>query len=401
MNKMRNLISALLGLAVLAALAGCSGPEPVHSDSPVQTPTPQPAETDTPTPTPQPPTATPRPTETPVMATPTQTPYITSTPIPASQMQGEWRRITTADGLCTDWPVFIGHWYIGTSTTTICSLPRSIDEAAWDTMSIPQGTRVTAAVKFPPGGGLGIATDEGVCRDISWLTEERPSGPVWECLAAEEGVPTGIRRMVSLAGKPVYMLADSVMYENQTYNIPEMVDNEDAHPTWIAVSGEFRPRPSSRVEIWIGTDGYGIIVVHPDTGAIERHTTSDGLPGNSIRDINTAGENYHYGYQYVWVATDNGLGYWDGESWITYTTEDGLPSNDVRGVASGGGRRNIIWVATGGGVAYFDGQSWRAFTHEEGLPEGDLNGVKFSGDKIWFSTRGSGLLVFVIQTPTQ
>ncbi len=56
MNKMRNLISVLLGLLVLA---GCGGPKPVHSDSPVQTPTPQPTEPATPIP---PPTATLRPT---------------------------------------------------------------------------------------------------------------------------------------------------------------------------------------------------------------------------------------------------------------------------------------------------------------------------------------------------
>ncbi len=127
MNKMRNLISVLLGLLALAMLTGCGGPEPVHNATLLQIPTPQPAETNTPTPTP-PPTETPWPTETPVVVTPTQTPHATRTPIPASQMQGEWRRITTADGLCTDWPLFIGVWYIGTGTTTICYSTEPVDE---------------------------------------------------------------------------------------------------------------------------------------------------------------------------------------------------------------------------------------------------------------------------------
>lgn len=78
MNKMRNLISVLLGLLVLAALAGCSGQEPAYSDSPVQTPTSQPTETATSTPTP-PLTATPYPTE-----VPTSVP----TPLPTVEVGG-------------------------------------------------------------------------------------------------------------------------------------------------------------------------------------------------------------------------------------------------------------------------------------------------------------------------
>jgi WD40 repeat protein len=54
MNRIRNSIPALLGLLVLAALTGCSVPEPILTNIPTQAPTTQPAETDTPTPTQQP-----------------------------------------------------------------------------------------------------------------------------------------------------------------------------------------------------------------------------------------------------------------------------------------------------------------------------------------------------------
>jgi hypothetical protein len=391
--------STLLGLAALAMLTGCSGLSPVHSDVLTQTPAPQPAETDTPIPTPQlvenvmptpvlSPAVTPWPTPTPDAPTPTQTPYVTSTPIPASQMRGEWRRITTADGLCTDWPLFIGSWYIGTGTTTVCyTTSSSGNEITWLTTTVPLGTRVTAVDKFPTDGSALYATDAGAC----WHGGH-------ECQAPDERYPyKDIRRIDQIVVDPVLMLSKAVVYKEQVYSVPEIVGAEDAYPTWIAVSGV--TYGGVVPEIWVGTNGYGVVVIQPGTESLTRYATADGLPGNLVRDISTEKCPKYCDFRDIWVATDNGVGHWDGQQWTAYTTADGLPSNDVRGVASN--QRNTVWIATAGGVAYFDGQSWQAFTHENGLPEGDLNGVLFRGDEIWFSTRGSGLLVFVIQTPTQ
>jgi hypothetical protein len=391
--------STLLGLAALAMLMGCSGLSPVHSDVLTQTPAPQPAETDTPIPTPQlvenvtptpilSPAVTPWPTPTPDAPTPTQTPYVTSTSIPASQMRGEWRRITTADGLCTDWPLFIGSWYIGTGTTTVCyTTSSSGNEITWLTTTVPLGTRVTAVDKFPTGGSALYATDAGAC----WHGGD-------ECQAPDERYPyKDIRRIDQIVVDPVLMLSKAVVYKEQVYSIPEIVGAEDAYPTWIAVSGV--TYGGVVPEIWVGTNGYGVVVIQPGTESLTRYATADGLPGNLVRDISTEKCPKYCDFRDIWVATDNGVGHWNGQQWTAYTTADGLPSNDVRGVASN--QRNTVWIATAGGAAYFDGQSWQVFTRDNGLPEGDLNGVLCRGDEIWFSTRGSGLLVFVIQTPTQ
>jgi putative hemolysin len=311
-------------------------------------------------------------------------------------IQGVWRRFTTADGLCSDRPLFIGHDFIGTNTTTLCSLPENTDEPDWLTTSVPQGTRVTAAVRFPPSGGLSVAIDEGVCDDISW-SRPNASGPVWECRTSEQGFPyTDIRGMVSLGVDPVVMLADSVAYNEQVYQIPDLVGATDARPTWIAVSGNYGRYP----EIWVSTNGYGIVVIRPETEEIARHTTDNGLPGNDVRDVNAAVENDGSNDRYVSVATNSGVRCWDGVQWRAYTTADGLPSNDVRGISSAGGRRDNVWAATADGAAFFDGRSWRAFTRADGLPDGDLNGVTVTMRKdgtpnVWFSTRGSGLLLYI------
>jgi hypothetical protein len=388
MSKMRSLISTLSFLLALAALTGCSVPEPAPTHTPARAPASQPVETDSPLPTPQPietstPTATPRPTEPPLPATPTpeiSLPLPTATPIPASQMRGEWRRITTADGLCTDWPVFIGVWYIGTGTTTVCYSTKPMDETTWPTRTVPLGTRVTAVDKFPPGGGEMYATDAGMC----WY-----DGVDWRCQTPAEGYPyKDIRRIDHINDEEVLMLADAIIYQGQTYNISEIVGAEDARPTWISVSDQYAPPPFPK--IWVGTSGYGVVVIQPATGVITQHTTADGLPGGAVRDIDVGAQ--------IWVATNSGVGRWDGQQWTAYTTLDGLPSNDIRGVAA---YQNTVWAATAGGAAYLDGQSWRAFTHENGLPEGDLNGVRGGRGEVWFSTRGSGLLVFVVQIPTQ
>jgi hypothetical protein len=304
-------------------------------------------------------------------------------------MRGEWRRITTADGLCTDWPVFIGVWYIGTGTTTVCYSTEPVDETTWPTRTVPLGTHVTAADKFPPGGGEMYATDDGVCGY---------DGVDWMCQTPAEGYPyADIQRISHIEVEPVLMLTDAVVYQEQLYDIPETVGIEDARPTWIAVSGQYGPFLSPS-EIWVGTNGYGIVVIQPETREITHHTTDNGLPGNIIRDIEVDATLRAYPERRVWVATDNGVGRWDGQHWTAYTTADGLPSNDVRGVAP---YQGTVWVATAGGAAYFDGRSWQAFTRENGLPEVDMSGVMGGGGEVWFSTRGSGLLIFVIQTPTQ
>ncbi len=319
---------------------------------------------------------------------PIQTPYYTVTPIPAGQLHGEWRNITTADGLCTNTPLFIGSNFIGTGTTQMCYL----GDNGWITVQVPQGTRVTAANRFPPGGGWEVATDNGHC-DV-------PSGE-WECQSVAAGFPySNIKAIVPLVSQSVYMLTDSVVFSSTTYRISEIVGDAQARPTWISVSGGFFGSDFPTPEIWVGTNGSGVVVIQPATGNIRRYTTADGLPSNTIRDVEAAERCPKFcDFRDIWIATDGGVGHWDGTAWTAYTVANGLPSNDVRGVSPV--QRGVVWAATASGAAYFDGQAWRAFTRADGLPFDDLQGVTGGGDSMWFNTLGHGLVTFKIQPPSQ
>lgn len=338
----------------------------------------------------EPTTLSPSPADAP-LARPTPTPDVTSAPGSSSRTRGRWHRITTADGLCSDWPWLIGHLYLGTGTTTVCypesmndRLPWSPTNITWNTMVVPLGTRVTSMAKFAPGGGEEFVTDAGVCMRAFGVGG-------WTCQTPDNGFPhSQVQKVISLNTEPVYVLTNAIAYQEQTYSISQIAGTQDAHTTWAAVLDEYGSNP----EIWVGTNKYGAVVIQPQTGKITHLTTADGLPGDEIRDVGIAKcPKGSCDIQDVWVATNNGVGHWNSEYWTTYTTADGLPSNDVRGVASQ--QKNTVWAATGGGAAWFDGRSWQAFTPESGLPEGDLDGVIAFADQAWFSTRGSGLLIFV------
>ncbi len=291
-------------------------------------------------------------------------------------ISGRWFNITTAEGLCTDWPLLIGSWYIGVGDNNTCHSLAAASGLPWSNLAVPAGQRIIAVSRQP--GQIQFVTDAGLCYY---------NGVNLQCEASSETIQAAT--WIWNQSTPVYVSGTVIRNMQQSYDIAGILEGGNAQPIWI-VAGNME----SGERIWAGTNGYGVIAIKPDTGEIVQYTTADGLPGNSIRDI-TAVPVDHFGYfDVIWAATDQGIGRWDGVQWRTYTTADGLPSNDIRGVSAN--RDDTIWAATAGGAAYFDGQTWHAFTRENGLPEGDLNGVQaLKGGEVWFSTRGNGLLVFV------
>jgi len=102
--------------------------------------------------------------------------------------------------------------------------------------------------------------------------------------------------------------------------------------------------------------------IEPSAGRVTRYTTADGLPDDTIRDVQRCGE------RCVWVVTAGGVGHWDGARWKAYASRDGLPSDNVRGVSFVYLRDGYdTWAATASGIlvgtprgaAEWNGHAWQ------------------------------------------
>ncbi len=76
-------------------------------------------------------------------------------------------------------------------------------------------------------------------------------------------------------------------------------------------------------QIWIGTEGGGLLLFNPDTKKIKRYIQSDGLPSNSVLNILQDGQGN------LWCSTYNGLSKFDvtHHTFKNYYATDGLQSN--------------------------------------------------------------------------
>jgi ligand-binding sensor domain-containing protein/tRNA A-37 threonylcarbamoyl transferase component Bud32 len=85
-----------------------------------------------------------------------------------------------------------------------------------------------------------------------------------------------------------------------------------------------------------------------------------------------------------WVATTNGLGYYDGQTWRRITTADGLPDNNVSTLYFG--QDGKLVVGTASGAASLDGEKF--VPAEQGPPYGVYGIVQDAQDRYWFSGGG-------------
>jgi ligand-binding sensor domain-containing protein len=102
-----------------------------------------------------------------------------------------------------------------------------------------------------------------------------------------------------------------------------------------------------------------------------------GLPGNKVYDLyaDAAG---------AWFATDLGLAYNRGSTWVIYNHQGGMPADEIFGLAVC--PNGDVWVATYAGAARLRGEEVKTFTTADGLPSNLVYGVAFDGAKLWFAT---------------
>ena len=76
--------------------------------------------------------------------------------------------------------------------------------------------------------------------------------------------------------------------------------------------------------LWLGTQGGGLLLFNPMTGQYIRYTTKDGLPNNTILRFLEDGKNN------LWISTFNGLSRFNlsSRTFRNFTQSDGLQSNE-------------------------------------------------------------------------
>jgi two-component system sensor histidine kinase/response regulator len=147
--------------------------------------------------------------------------------------------------------------------------------------------------------------------------------------------------------------------------------------------------------VWIGTGNAGLLRIRD--GAWTKFDRSSGLPQNDVRwMLRTADPE---GRQALWVATNGGgLARFDGERFEVFSPADGLPNGLVRGLHEqrlADGRR-LLWVGTYGGVAIIDltdpSRSWTVLSDatSPALPDNTIYQVREdrSGRIYLFTNKG-------------
>jgi ligand-binding sensor domain-containing protein/tRNA A-37 threonylcarbamoyl transferase component Bud32 len=104
--------------------------------------------------------------------------------------------------------------------------------------------------------------------------------------------------------------------------------------------------------LWAGGDG-GLVRWDLQDGDYRKFGVTDGLPSNRVNDllVDPVG--------ILWVATDAGVGRFDGESWRTFDETDGLDTQWVQSLAVDD--EGHIWAGTAygeQGLNVYDGTRW-------------------------------------------
>lgn len=140
--------------------------------------------------------------------------------------------------------------------------------------------------------------------------------------------------------------------------------------------------------LWIGTTGSGVYSY--DGVTFTPQTTTDGLPGNSVRALAVD----HAGR--LWAGTNGGLALRGNGYWLGFTTANSaLTSNDLRALTVDSTDR--IWIGTRDqGINILDantlgGTAWSTQTTADGLPSNIVNGLATDPNSVVWAATAAGL----------
>ena len=147
--------------------------------------------------------------------------------------------------------------------------------------------------------------------------------------------------------------------------------------------------------IWFGTS-VGAQRFNPSSFSWETYNLAGPLSGmvsENIKEIKLTKYPQTLGQEQFWIGTDFGVQVPNSNpSWITYNNTNGLIGNQVKSIdedENGG-----IWIGTNQGVSYFNGNSWVSYSSPD-LHWSGVNATAFdsNGDK-WFASPLGGITHF-------
>lgn len=108
------------------------------------------------------------------------------------------------------------------------------------------------------------------------------------------------------------------------------------------------------------------------------YDTNDGLPSNKLTDVCSTGPNQ------IWIASDSGLIFFDGQSFLRYSTfNSNLASNNIFELEVVAGQ---VWMITSAGLSRFNGRTFVNYDQQSGLLSNVINGIAVdTNDQLWIA----------------
>lgn len=208
---------------------------------------------------------------------------------------------------------------------------------------------------------------------------------------------------LTYSGKDLYISGEKSLYKF-TEGLIDIIPVELTRPVNSIYCTKYR---DMGVDLWIGTQGQGLLRYNPDirSSNISRtkenplvkapgddnvvfYNVQDGLSAQTIKDV-AVDELSFYSNKLIWIATDKGLCSFNGKLFTRYDTDNsGLSDNNINVVkVSGPVGYRYLWAGTmSGGLCRFDGKTWKVYNRSEGLVGDTIFDIEITKDGIWAAT---------------
>lgn len=137
--------------------------------------------------------------------------------------------------------------------------------------------------------------------------------------------------------------------------------------------------------LWFATNGGG--VCRFDGENFEIYNENSGIADNMVVSLASDSD------ESLWIATMNGLSFYNYRNFYSFRKENGMSSNYLTDVLVD--RKGVVWVATeNNGLNIFNGERFIVLDSTNGISDQITTLYEDSDGRIWFGSFGGGLYVY-------